>query len=295
MRVQSGPDRLALAALIGIAVLGGANFVAVRISNFGLPPFWGAAIRFLAATALLFLIVAVRRIEFPRGRALVGAIIYGVLGFGVFYGLMYYALVNVNAGEASVISSLVPMVTLFLASAQRQEYLDKRRLAGGLVTIAGTAVIFSEQLTLAIPLFSLLALLGAVFAVAETSIVLKHFPRSDPFGTNAVAMLIGSAVLLALSMIARERWFLPTQATTILTVAYLVFPGSVLLFALFLFVVSRWTASATNYSFVLMPIVTVLVALVIVGEVVTPAFLAGTFLVLVGVYFGAIVKGAHQR
>lgn len=293
--MQLGSDRLALAALIGIAILGGINFVAVRISDFGLPPFWGAAIRFLAAAGLFVLIVAVRRIKFPRGRALEGAVIYGVLNFGVFYALTYYALVSVKAGEASVITSLVPIVTLFLASAQRQEHLDRRRLIGGLVAIAGTAVIFNEQLTLAIPLLPLLALLGSIFAAAETSIVLKHFPRSDPYGTNAVAMLVGSAVLLALSLIAQERWFLPTHVPTILTVAYLAVPGSVLLFALYLFVISRWTASATNYAFVLIPIVTVLVASVIVGEVVTPAFLAGTFLVLVGVYFGAIAKAAHRR
>lgn len=293
--MKSGPDRLAFAALIGIAILGGTNFVAVRISDFGLPPFWGAAIRFLAAAALFVLIVAVRRIKFPRGRALEGAVIYGVLNFGVFYALTYYALVNVKAGEASVITSLVPIVTLFLASAQRQEHLERRRLIGGLVAIAGTALIFNEQLTLEIPLLPLLALLGSVFAAAETSIVLKHFPRSDPYGTNAVAMLVGSVILLALSFITHERWFLPTQAPTILTVAYLAVPGSVLLFALYLFVISRWTASATNYAFVLIPVVTVLVASVIVGEVVTPVFLAGTFLVLVGVYFGAIVKETHRR
>jgi len=247
-------------------------------------------LRFLFAGLFFLAIVVVRRIEFPKGRALVGTIIYGVLSFGVSYALAYYALVSVKAGLASVIFSLVPIATLFLASAQKQERLDLRGLGGGLVAIAGTVIVFNEQLTLSIPLISLLAMIGSVVAVAETRVVLKHFPQANPYGTNAVGMLVGTAMLVAVSLIAQEKWSLPSRIPTIVSVAYLVVPGSVFLFALYLFVISKWTASATNYGFVLIPLVTVLVASALAGEVVTLTFLAGTALVLVGVYFGAISR-----
>ncbi|HEY6283867.1 MAG TPA: EamA family transporter [Nitrososphaerales archaeon] len=288
--MQSGPQRLVLAALIFQVIFAGANFVAVRFSNLELPPFWGASLRFLLAGLIFLGIVIVRRIELPRGKALEGTIIYGILSFGVSYAFFYYALVSVTAGLSSVILSLTPIATLFLASAHMQERLDMRGLGGGLVAIAGTAIVFNEQLTLAIPLMPLLALLGALVAIAETSVVLKHYPQANPYGTNAVGMLLGSAMLVALSLIAGEKWSLPTRIPTIVSVAYLVVPGSVFLFALYLFVLSRWTASATNYGFVLVPIVTVLVASALAGEVVTLTFLAGTALVIVGVYFGAISR-----
>ncbi len=281
---------MVLAALVIQVIVAGANFVAVRFSNLELPPFWGASLRFLFAGLIFLAIVVVRRIEFPKGRALVGTIIYGVLSFGVSYALAYYALVSVKAGLASVIFSLVPIATLFLASAQKQERLDLRGLGGGLVAIAGTVIVFNEQLTLSIPLISLLAMIGSVVAVAETRVVLKHFPQANPYGTNAVGMLVGTAMLVAVSLIAQEKWSLPSRIPTIVSVAYLVVPGSVFLFALYLFVISKWTASATNYGFVLIPLVTVLVASALAGEVVTLTFLAGTALVLVGVYFGAISR-----
>ncbi len=154
----------------------------------------------------------------------------------------------------------------------------------------GTAIIFNEQLTLAIPLAPLLALLGAVLCVAETSVVLKHFPRSNPYGTNAVAMLVGAALLIALPAVARESWLLPARSATIFSIAYLVVPGTFLVFTLYLFVISKWTASVTNYGFVLIPLVTVLAASFLAGEVMTSTFLVGTALVLVGVYFGAISR-----
>jgi drug/metabolite transporter (DMT)-like permease len=53
-------------------------------------------------------------------------------------------------------------------------------------------------------------------------------------------------------------------------------------------VLSRWTASATSYSSVLSPLVTVTVASVLAGEQVTLAFLLGALLVLVGVYIGVL-------
>jgi drug/metabolite transporter (DMT)-like permease len=288
--VASRPDRLVLTALIGVAVIGGTNFVAVRYSDVELPPLWGAALRFTFASLIFLAIVAIRGIELPKGRAMTGAVVYGVLSFGISYAFSYYALVTVTAGLASVVLSLVPIATLFLASAHRQERLDGRGLAGGIVAIAGTALVFNEQLTLAIPLSALLALIGATIASAETSVILKHYPMANPYGTNAVAMLIGSAILIVLSLLAQEKWALPSRFPTIVAVTYLIVPGSVLLFIFYLHVISRWTATATNYGFVLIPLVTVLVASVIAGEIVSLTFLAGTAFVLVGVYIGAISR-----
>jgi drug/metabolite transporter (DMT)-like permease len=288
--VPSGPQRLVVAALIVQVILAGTNFVAVKFSNAELPPFWGAGLRFTLAGLIFLAIVGFRRIPLPRGRALEGVIIYGVLSFGVSYALAYYALVSVKAGLASVILSLVPIATLFLASAHRQERLDARGVGGGVVAIAGTAVVFNEQLTLAIPLTALIALLVAVVAISEASIVLRHFPRANPYATNAVGMLVGSVMLLALSLLAGEKWAIPSRLPTIISVAYLIVPGSVFVFALYLYVISRWSASATNYGFVLIPLVTVLVASASAGEVVTLTFVAGTALVLVGVLFGAISR-----
>ena len=44
------PDRLALGAFVGAVVIGGSNFVGVRISNRELDPLWGAGLRFGLAT-----------------------------------------------------------------------------------------------------------------------------------------------------------------------------------------------------------------------------------------------------
>jgi drug/metabolite transporter (DMT)-like permease len=132
-------------------------------------------------------------------------------------------------------------------------------------------------------------------AIAESGVIAKAIPRSDPFATNAVAMLTGAVLLLGVSLIAGERWNLPTQTATWAAVGYLVLFGSVTMFALYLFALQRWTASAVSYVTLLMPLVTVLLAAVLTGERVTPGFLVGGAVILLGVYVGAFMKARPVR
>jgi drug/metabolite transporter (DMT)-like permease len=59
-------------------------------------------------------------------------------------------------------------------------------------------------------------------------------------------------------------------------------------------VIGRWTATASSYSSVIAPLITVSVALWLAGEAVTLTLLAGGALVLAGVYVGAL-SGAHAQ
>src|SRR5688572_28445507 len=104
-------DSATIAAYAAMTLIAGSNFVAVRFSNQELQPFWGATLRFAVACALFFGVMRLRRAALPRGRALAGVAIYGALGFGAFYALLYWALRTVPAGIASVLVALVPLLT----------------------------------------------------------------------------------------------------------------------------------------------------------------------------------------
>ena len=83
---------------------------------------------------------------------------------------------------------------------------------------------------------------------------------------------------------------LPTQSDTLLAMAYLIGPGSIGVFLLALYVLARWTASATSYAFLLFPLVAIVLGAVLFDEPVQPSFLLGGAIVLVGVYVGAIYR-----
>jgi drug/metabolite transporter (DMT)-like permease len=291
--VTARPDRVTLAAFLGVILIGGSNFVAVRFSNAELPPYWGAAIRFLPASLLLFAATAIWRVPLPYGSALLGSVLYGALNFGIGYAFAYYGLQQANAGTASVILATVPLFTLGLAVLQRLERLRPRPIIGALVALAGIAVVFGEQVNANVAPIYLVAILLNAVAAAESGVIAKRFPRTHPFATNAVGMLVGGLILLALSFIVGERHVLPEQTATRIALVYLGTIGAVGLFGLFIYVVNRWTVSATSYALVVMPLVAISLGALLRGEAVSPFFLVGAAVVAAGVYIGALSGGGR--
>jgi drug/metabolite transporter (DMT)-like permease len=269
-------------------VIGGGNGVAIHFSNQELPPFWGATLRFAPAALLFGVTMIFLQAPLPRGRGLIGALIYGTLGFGVSYALIYWALLTVGAGLAQTILALVPLLTLVLAIVHGLERFRMRALVGAVLALLGIAVVFGAQSAQDVPFWPIVALIGVGLCVAETTIAVKWFPQSHPAALNAVGMATGTLLLLALSAVAGERWALPTMTNTWIALVFLILVGSVGVFALFVFVVRRWTASATSYQFVLYPFVAVAISAAIANETVTAVFLLGGALVLAGVYVGAL-------
>lgn len=282
------PDGATLSAFLLIVLIGGLNFVGVRFSNRELPPFYGAGGRFLAAAILLFAFIALRRVPLPRGKSLLGTVLYGVLSFTGAYAFAYWALKELSSGIAAVIMASVPLLTLFFAMIHGVERFKLRGLLGAILAVGGIGVLVASGGTSDVAFGSLLAMLGAAVCAAESGVVLKRFPPSHPVATNAVAMLIGALLLLALSAIANERWILPQAQATWVSFGYLVAVGSVGLFGLYLFTLKNWTASGVSYMFVLFPIVASIAGAILAREVITTSTVVGGAIVLGGVYIGAL-------
>ncbi|MGH2750075.1 MAG: DMT family transporter [Actinomycetota bacterium] len=281
-------NRATISAFAVAVLIGGGNFIAVRFSNEELPPMFGASLRFGAAAILFQVIVLFARLPLPKGRVALGAALYGLLGFGIAYAFLYYALVELSAGMGSAIVASVPLATLVLAVLHRQEKFSPRGLVGGVLAIAGIAVLSIRALGGEIHALYFLSALVAALAIAESTVIIKSFPRTHPVTTNAVGMSVGAAFLVAASLAFREEWALPQRTSTWLALTWLVVFGSLFLFVLYLFVVRRWSASASNYVITLMPVVAVTLGVVIADESVTLELIVGTALVLAAVYIGAL-------
>ena len=281
-------DQVVLAAFGALALLAGGNGVAIRFSNRELDPLWGAGLRFLLAAVLLFALSALLKLSLPRGRALTGALLYGVFQFSGAFGFFYYALVQVHAGLGQTLLALVPLATLVLAVVQRQENLSARAVVGTLLGLAGVGLVSSDPLRGSVPAVSLLAVLGSVLCFAQAAVIVRRFPPVHPVVINAVGMLAGAAVLLIASAPANESFVLPERIETWAALAYMVVAGSIAVFLLLVFVIQRWTASRAAYVMVVIPVVTILLSAWLDDEPVRAGLILGGLLVLTGVYVGAL-------
>lgn len=281
-------DRTALAAFLAMSVLAGGNAVAIRFSNRELDPLWGASLRFVLAASLLAAVMAVLRLTPPRGRALAGALLYGAIGFGGAFAFAYYGLLHIHAGLGQTLLAIVPLATLFLAVLQRQERVRAGAVVGGVLAVAGIAVMSNATLKEDVPVLSLFAVLGGALCFAQAAVVVRRFPPVHPVVMNAVGMGTGAVLLLVGTLLARESHELPQRSETWLAIAYLVPVGSVLVFVLYLVVLRYWEASRAAYEFVLIPVFTVALSIWLDDEPLGLGLLLGGPLVLAGVYVGAL-------
>jgi drug/metabolite transporter (DMT)-like permease len=292
--VDEGGDRAALGAFVLGAVLAGGNGVAVRFSNRELDPFWGACLRFALASLLFGCLFAALRLSVPRGRALAGAIVFGTLQFAATFAFAYYALVELHAGFGQLLLALVPLMTLLLAVAQQQERMRPAALVGAALALVGVAVMSQAPLRDSVPLLSVLAALASALCFAQAAVLVRRLPPVHPVTMNAVGMPAGTIVLLVVAVLAGDTLELPESTETWSAVLYLVTLGSVGVFLLYVFVLERWVASRAAYSFVLIPIVTVLLSAWLDDEPVGWGLVLGGALVLVGVYVGALRGAARE-
>jgi drug/metabolite transporter (DMT)-like permease len=283
------PDRRVLVAFaVFILFLGGAS-VAIRITYDEVAPFWMATARFGLAALVFWGLVVARKLALPRGRALIGAVLFGALTIGLAFVLIGWGLVETPASVFQVLMALIPLATLFLSRLEGVEAVNRREIIGSVLALGGIALTVSGTGDSGISVPHIVAIIVAAVLVAQGGVVIKKFPPTPPIMTNAIAMTTGTLILATVSLVRGEAWTIPRQTDTWVAFIYLVIFVTVIAFLLYVFVLGQWTASGTSYGFVLVPLVTIVVAAILTDEAITGGFLAGSVLVLAGVYIGALM------
>ena len=129
-----------------------------------------------------------RKNALPRGRALLGVVLYGVFSFGFAYAFAYIALSELPAGIGSVIFASMPLFVVILAHLHRIEHLRWQALVGALITLVGISILANPFAASSVPLVAVLTMLVSAVAAAEGTVIVKLFPPVPPLVANSVAM-----------------------------------------------------------------------------------------------------------
>ena len=123
------------AALITVAVWASA-FVGIRSAGRDLAPGALALGRLLVGSVTLGIFVLARRQPLPKGRALAGTVVCGLLWFGLYNVALNAAERRVDAGVAAMLVNIGPILIAILAGLVPPVLA----LPGGLLCLAGVAV-----------------------------------------------------------------------------------------------------------------------------------------------------------
>lgn len=288
------PDRSILAPFAVFIILVGGAPVAVRIGYAELAPFWLGLVRFGFGAAVFWALTLLKGMRVPKGRALVGAMLYGALGVGISMVLMGWGLVKTSASLAAILMAMVPLMTVLLAAIQGVESLTGRGLFGALIAVVGIAITVGGASSANISLPHVAAIILGTGFLAQSGVVIKRFPPNPPIMTNAIAMTVGAIILAIASLVTGEAWVIPVQPGTWAALGYLGIFVTVFAFIFYMQVLSKWSASGTSYGFVIIPLVTVIIAALLTKEQVTVYFIIGSALVLIGVLVGALLPGKKK-
>jgi len=282
-----------------LCLIWGSTWLAIKVGLVGVPPFLGAGLRFLLSAAGVALILAVRRkpIALTRDDKLC-VLSLGFLVFWLDYGLVYWAEVHISSGLTAVLFSTMPLMTALLSTFwMRSETLSVRKVAGTLVGVAGTALLFwpRERPDAMQALGMLSALTGCLCAAVNLVVVKKYGRNSDAFVLNAFGMAVGAACLLLMSAVLEPWTTVVWTRSNVFAVLYLSLFGSVIAFPAYYYLIKRMDATVVSLNTLIIPIVALALGRAFLHEIVTPAGVLGIVTILAGVGIAILPTRAGRR
>ena len=255
------------AAFVGCCLIWGSTFLAIRVGNETVAPLWAATLRLALAAPLLALLVVLRRDSWPRGRALEGAVLYGIFNFGANLAFLYWGERVVPSGIAAVLFATTPLSTSLIAAGLGVERLVTRKFVAAAVALAGVATIFAGEMRLDVPFEGLVSVFLAATAASLASVLLKRAPKQPSvFATNAIGCVIGALVCLAGSIALGEDRSLPGSFAAWWPVVYLTVAGSLGAYVLYTWLLANWSATNASYVGVAVPVIAVILGATLLGE-----------------------------
>jgi drug/metabolite transporter (DMT)-like permease len=273
-------------ALATIYVVWGSTFLAIAVVVRDLPPFLAMAMRHLAAGALVFAWVMVRRRESePLGWKQWGAaFVFGGALFLMGHGLLAWAQQEVPSGIAALLVGTIPLWFAILARIFLGERLGGRALAGLALGFAGLFLLVDPSGEEgAEPVWALVIVLGALGWVAGSLYSQRSPLPKDTLLGAGMGMLAGGTLLLAVSGIRGEYDDAAFTTDALLATAYMVVVGSLIGFSAYVWLLKTVPASTVSTYAYVNPVIAVFLGWAFNDESITSRTLVAGAAIVIGV------------
>jgi len=283
-------EKLAILALIAAALFWSGNFIAGRALRDDIGPVALNLVRWGLCLALFLPFVSHklarhRHVVLREWRLLLGL---GATGIAAFHTLSYQALSHTTAVNALLILALAPATIMAGARLTGDSRPGVIQWTGCLVSLAGAVILISRADLSKLQAVGVnpgdLWMLAAVLVWTIYSLLLRRRPPDLPQDVTLAASI---AVALALLGTA----FLVTGATlprdpgpgAVVAILYIAVFASLVAFLCWSYGVTEIGAARAGQFVYLMPVFGPVLAVVILGETVTPAQIAGAICVFAGI------------
>jgi len=273
-----------------LCLVWGTTWVAIKISLEGLPPFLGASFRFTIALFLLAVYLLAKKIslKLPK-KDLIIISISAFLMYTIDYGLIYWGEQYLSAGVTSIFFATFPLFTGILAIFLfKNEDFSWNKFTGLLLGLVGVTIVFLDQLLLTefdtqVMLGSVAIIIGAAGGALSVVLIKKYLSSIHPVTLSFYQMLQGIIFLYVIGFSLESSREIVLSPRVIFSVIYLGAVGSALAFALYYWLLQKWSAISLSLIIYIIPLVALLMDYLILSEVIHPRAVAGMFIIFSGI------------
>lgn len=253
-------ERAAWIALPVLTVIWSLNWTVMKWALEFCGPFTFSAMRYVAATVVLFALMALRRESFAMP-PLLPTIVIGLMQTTAFQALVQWALVGGGAGKTALLAYTMPFWMVPLAWMWLREKPRAVQWACIAVAAIGLLFVIEPWHALGSVASTVLALAGGLAWAIGTVVSKRVFQRSrvGPLQLTAWQMLFGTVVLVAIALLVPERTVVWAPGL-VGALAYNALLSSGIAWAMWLLIVQRLPTQVAGLTSLLVPIAGVLFA-----------------------------------
>src|ERR1700694_6057109 len=253
-------------AAFATALAWSGSWITGKLALAAAPPLEISAVRFIIAAIVLAAITRASRADLGRG-SLWPVALAGFLGYCAYNAFVFVGLTMAPASDgALIVPTTIPVLTA-LAARYIGERLTGMKIAGFALASFGVALV-----------------IGAVCWATYTVLGTIAMRTRSPLAVVTIAAPIGALCLLPLGFLEKGYADMPAWSLSVwLNVLYLALVGSVASFILFYWVVRRVGAGVAAMTSYFVPVLTLGMAVVLLGDRPLPLQLVGGVVILAGV------------
>jgi len=254
-------------------------------------------LRFLIGGSILlpFAFFSLRRQKMPDLKTVLSAVPVGVLNVCISMTFLQLGILYAGAAFAAVLFSCNPIFVAFFSHFLLRENMNKYKVLGLVLGIGGVTVTFLQGL------FSgSVVMMGIIFAIlAAITFGLYTVLGKRTCGylgstmMNSVSFVSGSLILLPILALTNQPTF-NFNPTVIVPLAYLSICVTGFAYLTYFTALKDMPANVGSSVFFVKPVAASILAVIFLGEQITPFLVVGGSLVLVGMYFIVFYKKSRE-
>lgn len=291
MSAPPSPSRswLLPAAFLLLGAIWGSSFAWIKIAVEEVPPATLVAWRMTLGAIGMVTMLLLWRTSLPRSaRELAPLAVMGAINAAIPIFLISWGEQFVDSGTAAVLNSLTPIFSLVIAGvALRTEPVTVMRVAGLLLGFIGAAMLAGRELELrtdASGLIGAIAVVVAAFSYAGGASFAKYrIGHTHRYVVAGGTLFFAAIYMWILALVADGGFIVPTQASTIVSIAWLGILGSFVAYLLFFFLIEHLGATMASMVTYMFPVIGVGIGVLLLGERMDAWLAIGTALVVVGI------------